>query len=332
MRPTESISASDCPFRRSDWQHFSKKRHPDSGKTGRTPAGGNGDESESMAKPELTHQNISAGDSSLHVAEAGQDHSDSVIFLHGWPEDWTEWRRIMELAAGTHHVVAFDLPGIGESHGAGSGGEKSAIATIIHQAVRVMNLRKPTIVGHDAGAMVAYAYLRTFSSEIRAAVLMSSVIPGVEPWTKVLSNPYIWHFAFHNTPRLPEALVMGNQRVYFDHFFDVLTRDPAAIDNPARDHYASAYGSPESLQAGFALYRAFGKDADTNRKDTIKIEVPLLYLRGEFEGGDMDEYVNGFHAAGITSVTHARIPGSGHFTPEENPEAVWAEIVTFLRA
>lgn len=283
-----------------------------------------------MEESELTHQIITVGDRSLHVVEAGLVHSDTVIFLHGWPEDWTEWRRIMEQAAGTHHVIAFDLPGIGKSQGAAPGGEKSAIAEIIHHAVRVMDIRNPTIVGHDAGAMVTYAYLRTFSSEIKAAVLMSSVIPGVEPWTKVLSNPYIWHFAFHTTPRLPEALVMGNQRVYFDHFFDVLTKDPSSIDDQARDHYVSAYGSPESLQAGFELYRAFSKDADTNRKDTTKIDVPLLYLRGEFEGGEMDEYVTGFHKMGISSVTSARIPGSGHFTPEENPVAVWAEIVRFI--
>jgi len=177
--------------------------------------------------------------------------------------------------------------------------------------------------------MVTYAYLRMFTSEIKAAVLISSVIPGVEPWSKVISNPYIWHFAFHNTPGLPEALVMGNQRVYFDHFFDILTKDPSAIEDSARDHYVSAYGSPDALHAGFEWYRAFNNDAETNRKATAKIDVPLLYLRGEFEGGDMDEYVNGFHTVGVASVTTARIPGSGHFTPEENPGAVWAEMVKF---
>jgi pimeloyl-ACP methyl ester carboxylesterase len=283
-----------------------------------------------MHETELTHQNITVGDCSLHIVEAGQDHSDSVIFLHGWPEDWSEWRRIIELAGRTHHVFAFDLPGIGKSHGTAPGGEKVAIAETIHQAVRLLVPERPTIVGHDAGAMVAYAYIRMFSPETRAAVLMSSVIPGVEPWSKVLANPYIWHFAFHTTPRLPETLVMGKQRVYFDHFFDILTKDRSAIDEHARDHYASAYGSPEALHTGFEWYRAFGKDAETNRKDTAKIDVPLLYLRGEFEGGDMDEYVNGFRKMGLSSVTSARIPGSGHFTPEENPEAVWAEIAKFI--
>ena len=283
-----------------------------------------------MEKCELTHHTIPVGDYSLHVVEAGHDHSDSVVFLHGWPEDWTEWRQIMEIAGRTHHVIVLDLPGIGESYGAAHDGEKTAISETIHQAAQILHLNMPTIVGHDAGAMVTYAYLRKYFSEIKAAILISSIIPGVEPWSKVIANPHIWHFAFHNTSGIPEALVMGNQRVYFDHFYNILTKNPSSIDDSARDHYASAYGSPEALHTGFEWYRAFSKDAETNQKDTAKIDVPLLYLRGEFEGGDMDEYVNGFHKMGINSVMSARIPGSGHFTPEENPEAVWAEIVKFI--
>jgi pimeloyl-ACP methyl ester carboxylesterase len=283
-----------------------------------------------MATSELTHQPIRVGDHSLHIVEAGQDHPESLVFLHGWPEDWTEWQRVMEQACKTHHVVALDLPGVGESQGAVPGGEKAALAESIHQAVQILGLDPYVIVGHDAGAMVAYAYLRKFSAELKAAVLLSSVIPGVEPWSKVLANPFIWHFAFHSTPKLPETLVLGKQRVYFDYFFDILTKDHSAIDDAARTHYASAYGSPQALQAGFDWYRAFGKDAQVNSKDTATINTPLLYLRGEFEGGDMDEYINGFHAVGISSVTAARISGSGHFTPEENPQAVWAEIARFL--
>lgn len=283
-----------------------------------------------MAKSELTHQNIPVGDSSLHIVETGHDHPTSVVFLHGWPEDWTEWQQIMEQASKSHHVIALDLPGVGESHRAAPGGEKAAIAETIHQAIQALGFNTYTIVGHDVGAMVTYAYFRKFTAEIKAAVLISSVVPGVEPWSKVLTNPSIWHFAFHNTPKLPEALVMGKQRVYFDHFFDLLTKDHLAIDDVARDHYASAYGSLEALQAGFDWYRAFGKDAEANSKDTAKIDTPLLYLRGEFESGNMDEYVNGFHNVGVSSVMNARIPGSGHFTPEENPEAVWAEIAGFI--
>jgi pimeloyl-ACP methyl ester carboxylesterase len=283
-----------------------------------------------MAASELTHQNLTVEGGLLHMVEAGHEHPDTLVLLHGWPEDWTEWRQIMDQACKTHHVIAFDLPGVGESHGTARGGEKATIADTIHQVVQALKLSQYTIVGHDAGAMVAYAYLRKFSAEIKAAVLISSVIPGVEPWSKVLANPHIWHFAFHSTLTLPETLIMGHQRVYFDHFFDILTVDHSAIDDTARNYHASAYQSPEALQAGFDWYRAFSKDAETNSQNKTKIDVPLLYLRGEFEGGNMDEYVHGFHDVGFELITTSRIPGSGHFTPEENPEAVWMEIVKFV--
>src|SRR5215469_3343894 len=136
-----------------------------------------------MAKPERTHQYIPVGEISLHIVEAGQDHPDSLVFLHGWPEDWTEWQRVMEHARKTYHVLALDLPGVGESHGTVPGGEKAALADTIHQAIQSLGLDTYLIVGHDAGAMVAYAYLRKFPAEIKAAVLLSSVIPGVQPWS-----------------------------------------------------------------------------------------------------------------------------------------------------
>ena len=281
---------------------------------------------------ELVHQYLKIRDSSLHIVETGRQHSESVVFLHGWPEDWMEWRSIINLANKNYHIIALDLPGIGESSVTIPIGEKAAIAEIVHEAIKTLGLNIYTIVGHDAGAMVSYAYLRKYSAELKAAVLISSVIPGVEPWSKVMANPYVWHFRFHSIPNLPEILVRGNQRAYFDYFFNILIKDPAKIGDSTRDHYVSVYKSNQALQTGFEWYRTFPKDAETNSQDTVAINTPLLYLRGEFEGGDIQEYVHGFQKAGVTSVTSALIPGSGHFLPEENPEAVWANIERFISA
>src|SRR5215213_9388264 len=277
-----------------------------------------------MEQSEFTDHTITFNNTALHVVEAGHNNADTIVFLHGWPEDWTEWQEVMKRASATHHVIAVDLPGIGGSSPI-EGGEKMAMAKQIHDALATLQLGHYTIVGHDAGAMTAYAYLRQFASELRAAVLMDSVMPGLEPWSKVLANRYVWHFAFHNTTQLPEVLVAGHERLYFDHYFDMITKDPATISDAARDHYAAAYATPETLHAGFDWYRGFTKDAEANSRDTAVIDTPLLYLRGEFEGGNMDEYVAGFRAAGISSLTTALIPGSGHYAPEENPEKVWEQ-------
>ena len=56
--------------------------------------------------------------------------------------------------------------------------------------------------------------------------MMDVVVPGLGPWEQVIRNPYLWHFAFHSIPALPERLVQGHQAEYFGYFYDVPPRTP----------------------------------------------------------------------------------------------------------
>ncbi len=51
----------------------------------------------------------------IHVAEDGAPSAPALLLLHGWPECWAAFARVMELLAGDAHVVAIDLPGVGGS-------------------------------------------------------------------------------------------------------------------------------------------------------------------------------------------------------------------------
>jgi pimeloyl-ACP methyl ester carboxylesterase len=51
-----------------------------------------------------------------------------------------------------------DLPGVGESRGDPTDGSKRQLAETVHRLVATLGLRDLTLVGHDAGGMVAYAY------------------------------------------------------------------------------------------------------------------------------------------------------------------------------
>ncbi|GGG08770.1 hypothetical protein GCM10007304_23560 [Rhodococcoides trifolii] len=192
--------------------------------------------------------------------------------------------------------------------------------------VVALGLTDVTLVGHDMGGMVAYSYLR--EHDLRQAVIMDVVIPGVPPWEQVLANPYIWHFAFHSIPGLPETLVAGRQFEYFGFFFENLATVP--IEHAARLDYARAYDDPRALSAGFDFYRAFAADAVANAGPR-EVSAPLLYLRGDAEHGDIDAYAQGFQDNGIENVSTAIIGGSGHFAPDEAPRAVWDLIESVLR-
>lgn len=277
-------------------------------------------------------RDIDLGDGArLHIVEAGDPAAPTAfLFLHGWPQSSAEWNGVFAAAQGRARLIAVDLPGIGGSQPATGGGGKNALADVVHRLVELLELRDTTLVGHDAGGMVAYAYLRRHSDVERVAIL-ETVIPGVDPWEQVITNPYIWHFAFHAVPELPELLVEGHQARYFDFFFDALSADASRVGPAARAEYAAAYATRAQLTAGFDLYRAFGQDAQDNATSALgePIATPLLYVRGAASHANIDTYLDGFRRAGVQHVHGSIIPDAGHFLADEQPEALWESLREF---
>jgi len=113
-------------------------------------------------------------------------------------------------------------------------------------------------------------------------------------------NPYLWHFAFHSVPALPERLVRGREREYFDFFYDALSADPARISDQSRDEYVGAYSAASALSAGFSWYREFPRDAEANASAAtlLPVSTPVRYLRGDEGGGQITDYADGLRAAG----------------------------------
>jgi pimeloyl-ACP methyl ester carboxylesterase len=276
------------------------------------------------------HRHVAVADALLHLVEAGDPDGMPSLFLHGWPESWQSWRQVMTVAARQARPVAIDLPGVGESSGAATDGSKRQLATVVHELIATLGLRDVTLVGQDVGGMIAYAYLRAYQDPARV-VIMDVVVPGVDPWEEVLRNPYLWHFAMHMIPALPERLVQGRQDDYFSYFYDVLSHDKRRISAEARAAYAKAYASDSALMAGFNWYRTLYQDAADNRQAAAgpPVDTPLLYLRGEHESGNIDSYVRGLRAAGVTHIEQALVPDAGHFTQEEAAGQTWRLIARF---
>jgi pimeloyl-ACP methyl ester carboxylesterase len=275
------------------------------------------------------HYQFDVNGISTHIAETGDKNNQTVLFLHGYPESWMAFSNVMTLMEKEYHLISIDMPGIGKS-GPIASCDKLAIAHFINDLIKCLNLRNVVLAGHDLGGMVTYSVIRNFPENISKAVIMNTAIPGVEPWEEVKRNPYIWHFAFFAIPELPEIVFSGKQRLLFDYFFNIIAANPEALDDSRRNIYASAYDSPSSLKTGFDWYRAFPEDEKENSRH-VPVNIPVLYLRGEKEYGNIDQYLAGFKKSGFENIAGEFIPNSGHFAAEEAPEAVAKAIDNFIK-
>jgi pimeloyl-ACP methyl ester carboxylesterase len=271
------------------------------------------------------------GDLSLHAVQAGQSHGPSLLFLHGWPQCSKAFEEVMEALADDFRVVAIDLPGVGRSVGSPSASDKQTLAGYIEAAIRSFSLTEVTLVGHDVGGQIAYAYLRRFPGTIERAAILNVALPAVEPWADVVRNPHIWHLAFNALPRLPELLVRRHTAAFFDYFFDAISADPSKLNRQKRRAYTDAYRSRDSLKAGFDWYRAFPQDEKDNIASAGAIvSTPVLYVRGAAESGQMPSYLDGLRKAGLANVTGKVLPDCGHFSPDEQPLALAACLREFV--
>ena len=282
-------------------------------------------------KSEFRHRQVETDGLRVHLVEAGSPDTPTLMFLHGWPQNWRAFESIMTSLSHDVHVVAIDLPGIGESVVAPRSNDKETLAHYVHGVVEGMDLRNVTLVGHDVGGQIVYAYLHAYPKQLEKAVIMNVAVPGVDPWYEVKRNPHIWHFAFHAVPNLPEVLVRGKEAAYFDFFFDAISANRDGVSESARRTYVEAYSRPEALHIGFEWYRTFPQDEKDNvaRKGN-PVQTNVLYLRGERETGNLEDYLKGLRQSGLANVEGRLIPNSGHYAPDEQPNSVVAILQDFI--
>jgi pimeloyl-ACP methyl ester carboxylesterase len=268
----------------------------------------------------------------LHFVTAGAGDS-IVVLLHGFPQTWWEWRRLIPLLVDTgFRVIALDYRGAGDSWRPAGGYDKLTMAKDVHCLLREhLRISGPlALVGHDIGLMVAYAYAQCYRDEVSHLVVIDAPLPGTAVFDRLRADPRVWHFAFHGARDVPEMLVAGRERPYLQAFINARVFDPAAVSSDL-DVYASAYSAPGAMRAGFELYRAFDRDGRDNRDLLLrngKLTAPVMAVGGAVSttGPLMEEMMREV----AESVRAVRIPRTGHWIAEENPAALAQELLGFL--
>ena len=252
-----------------------------------------------------------------------------VVLLHGYAETGHMWQPILPLLARNHTVLVPDLRGAGGSSKPESGYTKKNMAVDIHELTASLGLERVSIVGHDIGLMVAYAYAAQFPQSTERLVLMDAFLPGVGDWKDVWLMRDLWHFHFYGTT--PLALVQGRERTYFEHFWNDFAADPThSIPEADRRFYAQAYAQPGGMRAGFEYFKAFAQDAtDFEALAKTRLSMPVLVLTGEKASGNFLIEQAKRVASDVKGVV---IAGSGHWLMEEAPDQVIPQLVAFLDA
>jgi pimeloyl-ACP methyl ester carboxylesterase len=254
-------------------------------------------------------------------------HGPALVLLHGYAETSRMWRPLMPRLAAHFTVIAPDLPGIGDSDIPEDGLDMTRAGARIHSLVKSLGVEKATVIGHDIGLMVAYAYAAQFPAETEKLVLMDAFLPGVPGWEEIYNNPAIWHFRF-NGPT-PEALVKGRERTYFEHFWNDFAADGTkSIPEADRVAYTAAYARPGRMRAAWAYFVSFQQAAqDFAQLAQTKLTMPVLGIGGEKANGDsLGKQVKLI----ATNASVVVLPNTGHWVLEERSEETMAALARFL--
>jgi pimeloyl-ACP methyl ester carboxylesterase len=277
----------------------------------------------------FSHRTASVNGIQMHYVIGGQ--GDPLVLLHGWPETWYAWHKVMPALAKNYTVIAPDLRGLGDSSKPPTGYDGKTVAEDIHQLVTQLGFKSIFLVGHDIGSQMAYSYAAAHPTEVKGLAVMDFTFPGFVP-------PGLtprWWFLFHQTPDVPEALVQGKEMEYLSWHLRGLAYNPTAITQEAINEYVSHYSAPGAMRAGFEYYRAFPEDAMQNQNySKTNLTMPVLALGASYIpvlGGNitMPTVISGMQQL-AENVQGIKVPNSGHFIAEEQPQFVINQFSKFF--
>jgi non-heme chloroperoxidase len=250
----------------------------------------------------------------VHYAEQGDPGGEALLFLHGWPDSWYSFGRLLPLLDPTRYrAFALDQRGFGDSERPAGGYGIDQFAADAVAFLDAVGVARATVVGHSFGSFVARRVAETWPARVaRLALIGSAVAPANEVTQEVqravrpLTDP------------LPEAFVREFQA--------------STIHVPVPDAVFAGIVA-ESLKAPARVWRGAldGLLALDDAAHLGRIAAPTLILWGERDALFSREEQTPL-AAAIPGARLTVYPETGHSLQWERPERVAADLGAFLRA
>ncbi len=260
----------------------------------------------------------------------------SVVLLHGWPGDRTDYRKLVPLLADSADVIAPDLRGFGLSDKHlvdpekvySAAGQANGVIALMDE----LRLSSAVLAGYDVGSLVAQTVAAMRPDLVRALVV-SPPLPGAGKRILDLKEAKeFWYTTFHQQEIAvqlldgkPEAL-----RAYLRHFWSHWSGPRYIIDEDALNHLVEVYSQPGAFTASLGWYRCSSNPVTAYTSETTpapakRLAVPTTVLWQEFDPifpRSWSDRLNEF----FVDVTLEPLNGVGHYTPLEAPDEFAAAI------
>ena len=274
----------------------------------------------------FSQHTVEANGINLHYVTGGNG-KEIVLLLHGWPETWYEWRKMMPLLRNQYTVIAVDLRGSGKSSVAKTGYDKKTLAQDVHQLMQKLGYEKSFVIGHDWGASVAYAYAAQYPEAVSKLVVAEG-----SPFGNWMPNIELyWYFTFMRLPNeYAEKVIKGNEREYLTWFYQTSKYHfvKGAITDADVNYYLKYFKEAGRMTAGFNFYRTIDKDViDNTEWAKTPLTMPVLAVGGE--QGAKEAIAKSMKQV-ATNVSGVVMNSTGHFIPEERPEEFTKIILDFI--
>jgi pimeloyl-ACP methyl ester carboxylesterase len=255
-------------------------------------------------------------------------HGDKVLLISGFPQTRRSWNRLIPFLSESFEMIPADLPSFGDSGILNAPATTENCGRVFHEFVA--GLGTPLhVVAHDFGAWVAYSWALLFPGDFKSLTLIDAGIPGITLTNDIQLSDYFrkWNFIFMMLPDLPAALTKGKEDLYVGWWYKNKVHTPGAVAPEDVAAYVAAYAREGRMDAAFDYCRQILKDMEFNHTHfKSRLRMPLLAVGGQYSIPTMGEALRP-HFEQVTAVV---IPNSGHFVPEEQPEALAKTLRSFL--
>jgi pimeloyl-ACP methyl ester carboxylesterase len=217
----------------------------------------------------------------LHVVERGAADAPPLVLLHGNGAMAEELllSGLVSRAAVRYRVLVFDRPGYGHSERpAGTTWDPPAQATLIHAALDQLGVRRPIVLGHSWGAMVALSMALARPMDVSALVLMAGYVhPSMRmdvPWMAAPALPVLGSLMRHTVSPLLSRLLWPA--------FTWRLFSPREVTEPFKSDYPVWMSlRPSQLQAAAAESALMVPSAMKLQRRYAELKVPTMVVAGE---------------------------------------------------